>query len=188
MVRSRTAFALDQGEYGHLLRRRTIRLVLGLAANIAFVRLDNFVLSTEWTRTTEIVRSFAASVKQEPRCFVIGADHAMQLMRAHALFAGGHQLSGENPFRQWDFRTLHDGRDSHREGFAAILALVHAGARALASQLRDSVAGHAAARAMRAIRPKHALQMLARGIVVVVDRVAEINFCRSHVGCPSTLW
>ena len=50
----------------------------------------------------DVSRSLAKTMKHEPRGFVACADHPMQLMRGHALFAGGHQLSGQKPFRQWN--------------------------------------------------------------------------------------
>jgi hypothetical protein len=72
--------------------------------------------------------------------------------------------------------ALKDSANGHRERLAAVLALVDAGARALASQLRDPVAHDAAARARRTLRPQQAFQMLAGFRFVVIDGAAEIDF------------
>src|SRR4051794_26311695 len=90
--------------------------------------------------------------------------------------------------------ALHDGPDRHGERLAAILAIVDAGPRALARQLRDPIAHHAAARADWALRPQNALQVSAGRVVIVADRVARIDFFASHCGRSSipqrsyTLW
>ena len=119
-------------------------------------------------------------MEKEPCGFVIGADHPLQLKCAHTFLAGRHKLRREHPFRQRDMRPLHDGADGHGKGLAAVLALVDAGACALALQLGYPVASDATARACRAIGPEQRFKMLSRFVVVMVDRIAKINFRGRH--------
>src|SRR3954466_817436 len=92
-------------------------------------------------------------------------------------------MDGENPFVQRDMRPLKHRADSHREGLAAFLALVDAGASGLALELRDAGAIDVAAlRAMRAIGPKDGLQMLPRLVGIVIDRIGEVD--GRHVRAP----
>jgi hypothetical protein len=178
VTRTSAALALDQGEHGHLLRRRAERFVAGLAADVALVGLDNLMVAAERTgslRRLNHDRSLAETMKQEPRGLVAGADHPVQLMRRHAGLAGGHQASGQNPLGERDMRAFHNGADRDGKRLAAVLALVDAGARALAGQLGDAVAHHAATRAMRTVRPENAFEVGARGLVVVEDRVGEVE-------------
>jgi hypothetical protein len=77
-------------------------------------------------------------------------------------------------------RTLHNGSDRHRERLAAILALVDAGASALALQLGDPIPAHSATRAEGAEGPKYLFEMLARGIVIVEHRIAKIELYGGH--------
>jgi hypothetical protein len=85
-------------------------------------------------------------------------------------------LSREYPFAQRDLAALHDGTNGDGERLAAVLALVDAGAGALALQLGDAIFHDATARAYRAIRPQDAFQVLTSLVVVVVDRMREIDF------------
>src|SRR5436190_8447271 len=84
-------------------------------------------------------------------------------------------------------RTLHNGSDRHAKRLAAVFAVEHAGAKALACHLRNAITHDAAARANRAIRPQHRFQIFAGGVVVVEDRIAEIEFAASHRDCLSTM-
>src|SRR3546814_20810118 len=75
----------------------------------------------------------------EPRGCIVGAEHALELKGAHALLAGGHELSGQHPLGQLDLAALHDGADSHGEGLAAFFALMHARTGELALELGNAV-------------------------------------------------
>src|SRR3546814_9851097 len=75
----------------------------------------------------------------EPRGCIVGAEHALELKGAHALLAGGHELSGQHPLGQLDLAALHDGADSHGEGLAAFFALMHARPGGLALELGNAV-------------------------------------------------
>ena len=143
VARAGAALALDQGEHGHLLRRRAERLVAGLAADVALIGLDNLMVAAERTGTLRSVnhdRRLAQTMEQEPRRLIAGADHPVQLMRRHARLARRHQASRQNPLGERDMRPLHHGPDRDGERLAAVLALVDAGAGALAGQLGDAVA------------------------------------------------
>ena len=65
---------------------------------------------------------------------------------------------------------------------SAIFALVEARARALALKLGDPIIHHTAMRTDWAIWPKHGLEVLARLVVIVKNRIAEIEFFACHVG------
>ena len=105
--------------------------VLRLAADIGFVRLDNLVRATD-RAGRGVDGALAKAMKQEPRGLVVGADHPYELKGANALLGRSHELSGQHPLAEWDVGALHDGADGDGEGLAAVLALVDAGARALA--------------------------------------------------------
>ena len=72
-------------------------------------------------------------------------------------------------------RPLHDRADSDGERLAAVLALVDAGAGALASQLGDAVAHDATARAHRTLRPKQRLKMRAGRVIIVINGVPNVE-------------
>src|SRR5215207_3972979 len=76
---------------------------------------------------------YAQTMEHEPSRFVTGVKHPVQLMRAHAFLTRRHQPRCENPFRQRDVRTLHNGSDRHAKRLPAILAVVDASAKALRS-------------------------------------------------------
>lgn len=80
-------------------------------------------------------------------------------------------------------RTLHDRADGHAERLAAVLALVDAGTRALAGELRDPIAHDAAARANRTLRPQQTFKMRASCIVVVENRISNAEL--GHGRAPS---
>src|SRR5712671_4184190 len=77
-------------------------------------------------------------------------------------------------------RPLHDGPDCNAERLAAVLALVDAGARALALQLGDPIASDAAARTMRTERPEQPFQVLTSRVVIMENWIANIEFCVCH--------
>ena len=121
-------------------------------------------------------------MKEKPSGFVIGAEHSFELLSAHALLGGSHQLSGQNPFAQGNVATLHDGVHGHRERLAAVLAFVDAGTGALALQFGDALISYAAAGAHWTIRPKQTFQMLAGRVIVVKNRSRDVEFaCHDRI-------
>ena len=83
-------------------------------------------------------------------------------------------------------RPLHHGSDRDTKLASTVFAIIDAGARALALKFDDPIAHYATARADGAIRPKHGLYVLARLVVIVKNRVAEIASVVCHDGCLST--
>src|SRR5690242_17563270 len=68
------AIPLHQGEYGLLLWGWAKRLVLGFAADKRFIGFDNLVSAAE-RRRIDFLGALAETVEQEPRGFVIRAQH-----------------------------------------------------------------------------------------------------------------
>ena len=152
------AIALDKRQDGLLGVGREVTgkalvgvLVLFLAADVGLVSLHELALATN--RAVLALGALTEAVKQEPRRFVVRAQHPLQLQGAHALLAGAHEVRREHPLVQGNVRALHHGPDGDGEGLAAILTLVNAGTGARAHELRDPVAHDAALRADRTLRP-----------------------------------
>src|ERR1051325_5078749 len=101
-------------------------------------------------------------MEQEPRRFVAGAEHPVQLMRRHGFFARRHQPRSKNPFRERDMRPFHNGADRNAKRLAAVFAVVDAGAKAFAGHFRDAVAHNTTARAYWTMRPKYGFEVLTR--------------------------
>ena len=115
----------------------------------------------------------------EPSGLIGDADGAVQLVGAHTLLAGGDQMDGQNPLVQRHFGTLKDSADSHGEGAGAVIALVDAGARAFALELR----GFACATAMRANRtlgPADRFHVFPSLLGVLVERVRYVHSLALH--------
>src|SRR5579871_201363 len=119
-------------------------------------------------------------MEQEPSRLIGRAEHPVELVRRHALLAACHEARRQHPFRQRDMRAFHDGADRNSERLTAVLAVVDARPGACPLQLPDSIAPNAAARAHWTVRPEHAFQVLARGVIIVEDRVAKIELVRCH--------
>src|SRR5690349_3059150 len=59
---------------------------------------------------------------KEPCGFVGHAEHALHLLRAHALLGSGHEVRCEEPFVERHMATLHDRSSADGELVAAIAA------------------------------------------------------------------
>src|SRR5207302_4354299 len=91
------AASFDKRQNRVFRSRFPVSAVFGFAANIAFVNLDNFVCSamTACCRMHYVAHTFAKPMAHEP-CGSIGdAEHAMNLMRGHALLASHHKMHGK---------------------------------------------------------------------------------------------
>ena len=96
-------------------------------------------------------------------------------MRRDAFLARRHQAERQRPFVQRDMAAFHDGADRDSERFAAGVALIHAGAMRLAFNERR-LFDHAAMRANGlAIWPADRLEIGARRVLIVENRVCEIE-------------
>src|SRR3546814_787550 len=159
-VCSSDLFALTLHQREHSLFPGNVLTFVGiarLAADVGFIGLDNLIPAADGTALW-VNGAFPQAVEEEPRGFIVGAEHALELKGAHALLAGGHELSGQHPLGQLDLAALHDGADSHGEGLAAFFALMHARTGGLALELGNAVGvGIATVRADGAVRPQQAL-------------------------------
>ena len=176
MERAHFAVTLNEREHGSFASPAMLatfalvkRLVLFLAAHKRFVRLYNFVGAAKraWVR---IAHSFADTVRHEPRGFVGDAKHTVQLVRAHALLAGGKQLGSQHPLVEWDFGSLIDGPDRDAELLSAGSAVEQSWAMRLAFKAVHFFR-FAAMRAVGAIRPADVFHMCAGGFLVVENGV-----------------
>lgn len=122
---------------------------------------------------------FTDAVHHEPRGFVGDADHALDLLRAHALLRCSHEMRAENPLVQADLGALEHGADRHGKLLAAVVALVQASAVLLATKGGSVL--RMAMRANRTMRPKRLFEMSASGVRVVVNRIGDIEL---HGGRP----
>lgn len=106
-------------------------------------------------------------------CGLVGdAEHAVELVRGHALLRGREKVSRQEPLGQGDLRPLEDGADRDREGLPAIAALQEARAGGLAREAVGVL--RAAVRADGTIGPADLLKVLAGLVLVVVDRVGQV--------------
>ena len=62
------------------------------ASDIRLIGLNDFSRPAERIIAAKRVRSFAQTMKQEPRGFVVRADHALQLQGAETFLARCHDL------------------------------------------------------------------------------------------------
>jgi hypothetical protein len=129
-------------------------VLVGLfAADIGFVRLDNHVLATKQNFRLRVAEALADAMAHKPRSFVADAKHAMDLHRAHALFARHHQVSSGEPLVQRDMAALVQGADRDAELLAAGVALIDTRTMGFALQA-GSLIDDAAVRTDWAIRPQ----------------------------------
>jgi hypothetical protein len=130
---------------------------------------------------------FAEPMEQEPSRFVADIHHPVKLMRRHAFLARRHKAGRENPFGQRDMRPLHHRADRDAERLPTVFAVVDAGAKALAGHLGNAITHHATARANRTLRPQHGFEVFPSCVVIVKDRIAEVDFAAGHRDRLSTM-
>src|SRR4051812_19052343 len=177
MLRAHRAIALDQGQNRGFTRAAltagcAFRLVLVrfLATHVGLVNLDNLIIAAELRSVGAIVESMADTMRHEPSSLVGYAEHTVQLVRRHALFARDHKLKRQNPLVQRDVRSLEDR--SYRDGelLSTAFALPQARALFLAAQSIRR-ADQAAMRADRTIGPKLRFKPFAGGFGIVKNRI-----------------
>ena len=127
---------------------------------LSLVNLNDLVGAAHGGRR-ENAHRLAETVRHEPRALVGDLQGAMQLMRAHALLGGRHQVGRLEPLVQRDMTGLENRADFDREVSLALTAAAQANAGALALQL-VSAADRAALRADGAVRPQNAFQLCER--------------------------
>src|ERR1700730_17054045 len=83
-----------------------IGAIFGFAAEHRFIALDHAVGAADWPNVLRRHR-FANAMAHEPRGPVgAKAKHAPELMRAHTLLAGAHEVRGKEPLMHWNVRTF----------------------------------------------------------------------------------
>jgi hypothetical protein len=184
MWSERTLPPLDQREHHFLADAAdmvgvALGAVLGLflAAHIGFVGFHRLAFAADGIGAG-FAKALADAMAEEPRRLVGHADHAADLKRAHALLARHHQMRGAQPFVQRHMRALIERPDRDREGLATGVALIEAGAVALALHGRG-LANDAALRADRPFRPQPSFKPCAGLVLVVEDGVGKIVVAHS---------
>jgi hypothetical protein len=94
----------------------------------------------------------------------------VQLVRGNAFLRAVHEREGEHPLVERDFAVFHDRSNGDGERLFTGVALVDAGARALALKLGD-VLDRTAVRANRTVWPVQRFKVLAGFVGVVVDGI-----------------
>src|SRR5687767_2476544 len=89
-----------------------------MLAVIGFIGLHDLASSAK-RRGFVIAHSFTDTMRHEPSGFVCHAEHAVQLVGAHALLGSGHEMKGANPLVQGDFASLKDRANADGELVAA---------------------------------------------------------------------
>lgn len=89
----------------------TVSAVRGLTAHVGLVKLNDLVLAPKRAGRGVGGHALADAVGHEPSGLVGHAQHAVKLMRRHALFGRGDQVRGKQPLVQRDMAALH-----HRSG------------------------------------------------------------------------
>jgi hypothetical protein len=145
------------------------------AANMRFVRLDNLTLATDWIWISGL-HCFANTMCHEPCGFVRNAKFAVKLVRTSALLAGIKLMRRIEPFVERHMARLKHGANGHTERLLTFVALVDAGARALAFKLRDAIRiGIATMGAERTLRPQELFKMLAGLVLVAVYWIGDVH-------------
>lgn len=183
------AATLNERHNSVLLRfRLAIMNVLLFAADIGFVAFDNLVASTDRAAFALGWRHRLANAHlKEPGCLVLHAEHAPELVRAHALLARSHQPERKEPFTKRNVAALHHGIGADGELLPAFLAMVVAGSwprdwlflRRLAHHRiwRQCLDGFRllAKGASRPIRPALFFEMHACRVLVVKNRIGDVK-------------
>lgn len=176
MERAHLAAALDKRE-NHLLADSADMLFVAFAAvlvrlfaaDVGFICLHRGAVPAKLAGIRRF-HAFADAVRHEPGRLVGHAKHTLKLFAADTFLARAHQVSGIQPFVQRDMAALIDRANHYREVFAAIVALMKAGAMAFTLKARD-VLGRAAVWANRAIGPADRLKVFAGFGFIGEDRI-----------------
>lgn len=168
------ALALHQCDNSLLGGRLACGAVLGLAADIGFIGLDNAAGTTE--RAAGAVHGFTDAVTEEPSGLVGDADHTAHLRGAHALLGSGHDVNGQQPLVQGNVAALHDRAGADGELVAAVIAEEHPGLR-LACHPRNME--RTTVRAARLAVPARSLDVSLSLGSVVKDRVGDVDVHRT---------
>src|ERR1700730_4109966 len=172
MMGSHVAAALNQADdrlfansAATKVRALILVLVPFLTADVGLVHLNRVAIAAKGAARfwEQFAHALTDAMGHKPRRAVAAeAEHAPKLMGADALLAGGHEMSGEQPFVQRNVRTLIQRAHGRREWLLTGPALVQARSRRLAVQF-GCFTNNAAMRAYRTIRPAQCLEMLASG-------------------------
>jgi hypothetical protein len=152
----------------------TLALAFGVAcllAEVGLVHLYDLAGAAHGRNKVALAHRFTQAMHHEPCRLVADLEGAMDLMGADALLGARHQEQSGEPLCQGELRALKHSLDRDRELFAAIVALIHAGAVRLTTEPRSGQG--AAMRTDRAFRPDPSLKPLTGLGFVLEDRVLE---------------
>src|ERR1700730_4749069 len=128
-------------------------LILFKAADIGVVHFHGSAIAAK-RGSNKRAHSFTQTMLHKPRGFVSYLQRAVELMRADALLAAGHQMRGLEPLVQRDMTALEYGPDRHSELTLAWAAAPQSGPPAL---YRGNPVKPATARAKRPLWPDNRL-------------------------------
>lgn len=174
--RANPAITLNEGEHGFLAPTPTKAglgalaavPVLFLTADIGFVRFDKLIRAPHRGRVA-VTHCLTDAMPHEPCSFEGDTQGPVKLVSANALLAGRDEEDRLQPDMQLYMARLENGPDLDGEGLAARIALVEAGASALASQLA-AIVHNATMGADATLRPNVRLYELVGGFFIVKVR------------------
>ena len=120
MDRADTALRLYKGN-DLLLVTQTLFVAFGALRRVAVVRLiglHGFAGAAE-RASASVDHGFADAMREEPRALVGDAEHAVELVRAHALLTGAEQVNGHESLAEGDMRSLENRADRDGKLLAA---------------------------------------------------------------------
>src|ERR1700733_10409364 len=122
-----------------------------LAANVGFIRFDYTAVRSHEARRS-IGHRQANTVPHEPRSLQGHSEHAPKLIGANTFLAGRYEEDRLQPKVQRNVAVLENGLYANGKGLAAVIALEHAKAGALAVQPANALVATPVL-ADRAVRP-----------------------------------
>ena len=122
MEGTNVAITLDKGNDAVFVRAASLNGSASFLPVVSLINLNDLARTAKRAFGLRLHR-FAQSVHHEPRRFVRNLNRAVKLMRRETLFAGRHEMRGENPFVERDFGVLEHRTNGYCEMTLAVVAL-----------------------------------------------------------------
>lgn len=177
------------------INERQDRILVAVAATLdrtfftageGFIRFNYATDTAHWGKTTGPER-LTDAMAHEPCAFERDPQGAMQLVRAHALFAGTNYMDRIEPIAHLDMAFLENSPDFDGEWFAASIALIEADPIAFGLQSTRSIED-ATMRAKAPVDPKARFDIgIGGGFIIEVWSGenglghGENSLCRNHI-------